>query len=264
MDKIASLQKRAKDVARQIFARLPLSRRVAHVMLVLAGVDPLLKALGRSLGAVFLLKGVTGLPDVNGKPALEWFAEQSNKTVDGLTRRLPTNYLDQAAVKVRNTMGSKFGPDIMQDAIGTFLMKFISGKAFEHMHDGISLNEAMGYVAMSIKNQAISLQRSNKHENRNKSIDETDDEGKAMYNPSDPKALINHGGAPWWEAPKFKRILETKVHPDAPLYLDLLSQGYQAKEIVEGMLPHYDSSYAYWMDKVTKKIRNVLDSEGLR
>lgn len=277
MDKIASLQKRAKDVARQIFARLPLSRRVAHVMLVLAGVDLLLKALGRPLGAVFLLKGVTGLPDINGKPALEWFAEQSNKTVDGLTRRLPTNYLDQAAVKMRNSMGSKFGPDIMQDAIGTFLLKFISQKSYEHMHDGISLGEAIGYVATSIKNAAIAIQRSNKHENRNRSLDDTDDEGKATFNPADPRSLKDFAtvdnGKPIWHMPQVKRILETKAHPDAPAFLDLLLEGHNQKEIVgdfrhkevvvPSMLPHLKNnpiSFSAWEYRTMPKIKDILQT----
>lgn len=275
MERLASLQKRASDLRRTLFASQSLSVRIAAVYFTLiTGSDsnPLLESIGRGLGAVFILKGVTGLPDVRGKSAQEFLESlpEPKRDVNSLIARLPPHYLDSFAVKIRNAITSKFkSEDLAKRAISQWLPRFILG-GWKGMHEGVAINAAASYIMSSIQREGMNVIRHDRGHKYDRSLDEQDEEGHTMLNLADPHPsaldlLESHRDRPVWESPKVRRILETKVHPDAPKFLDLRLEGKGIKEItgdpkhgVPGMLPHYDKSYEHWQFHVMPKIFSVL------
>lgn len=270
MDRTSSLYKRAADLTRRLFASQPFYVRLARVFEILAGGDPLLQALGRSLGAVFLLRGVKDLPPVNGKPALEWLAAQPRTDVNTLTRRLPSNYLDDFAAKLRRSIYAKFGESVGGEAFSAWLIRFVISGGYETMHEGLSLQQAGGFVFGAIKNQALNLIKRDRHERTQQSLDEMNDDGdRHRLDPKDPNSVKDFlEEDPLWKSPQVRRILEQKAHPDAPLFLDLLMQGYTQNEIVgdwrknrPSMLPHVQQkpiTPQAWEYRTMPKILDIL------
>lgn len=259
MDKIATLQKRAALVGRTLFASLPFHVRLAYVFSILANTD--LQALGRALGAIFIKKKVRGLPDVHGKPALDWPANKP----------LPPDYLKGLASDLRRFLLAKFHDEHLVDTtIDNWLFRFVVEGGWEHMIEGITLKEAQNYAFTGLLRQGLNEITVKKRERgRNRSLNETDEEGHVVFEPADPSAAKNiYENLPSTKMPSVRRILENKVHPDAPLYLDLLLDGYEGTEILgdpnKGRIPmlpylqHHPLSYANWKKTYEPKILQVL------
>lgn len=232
MDRLASLQKRAADTQRRLFASLPFYVRLAYVFARLANLP--LQSLGRTLGAVFIVKKVEGLPDVKGQPALEWGAA-FGADINKITRMLPPNYLEAwVANEVRNRLMAKFkNEDLVADAISGWLLRFVVNGGMKNMDEGMPLTSARNYVLTGIQNESLNqIKKRNRH--REDSMNETDDDGRATMQIDDPKALrsLVKEDRHLWKFPRVRRILEQDAHPDAPLFLDLLMDGYTVNEIV--------------------------------
>lgn len=258
MNKLANLQKRAAVVSRALFASLPFHRRLAIVLAALVDTD--LQALGRALGTVFIHKKVQGLPDINGKPALETPAN-----------RVPPNYLHDFAANIRQILRSKsHSEDVADLTIANWLYRFVAEGGWQKMEEGRSLSEVRSYILNSLINQEKDeLRRQKKNQMRNPSLDVTNEEGHATFEPSDPEATKKfYEHIQPHSLPRVRRVLEQKVHPDAPLFLDLLLEGHRATDIVGDpttgrptMLPHLKDkplSYRNWKKTYEPKIYHVL------
>jgi hypothetical protein len=285
-----------------MFASLPQEVRIAHVMRIIYASDPMLALVGRSLGAVFILKNIQGLPDVVptgqkvGIPAQEWFETQTNKSLDFLTRRLPTSYFNKEAAYLRRAV-SKYG-DVGELALVDWLTRFMSGGSqdvddgnggfkkkyfppgWPKLQEGVALAAALSYCKSGIEGEALNAVKRNKtnkiHNNRNPSLDDRGDDDRPM-DPADSGAAKPYDMVGWhnkapWKIPEVRKILETKVHKDAPLFLDLLEDGHNMTEIVggasyadkAGMLPNYDSTTSYWQRKYMPLIAKVFKNLGLQ
>jgi hypothetical protein len=270
MVKISALQKRAAFLGRALFASLPPSVRLAYVFSILAGTD--VRSLGRTLGVVFIEKEVHGLPDISsGKyagPALDFPVKQLRAEGKDPSRFLPPNYLEGFAESLQELLHRKYhNDDAVDRAISAWLFTFILDNKWEQMRSGISLTEARSFVLRSLENATINQLRGDKRQHRDISIDRTDEEGTPLFTPDDPKALRHmlEGRGHIWNDPHIKRELETGAHPDAPLWLDLLMQGYTSNEILgdprkdlPSMLPHYKAVPQLWGYRILPKILRVF------
>jgi hypothetical protein len=174
--------------------------------------------------------------------------------------------MESWAGSLRGLALAKFhNEELVDESLQNWIVRFALMGGWTHMKEGLSLSQAKSYVFTGLKNDILNHIRSqNLHQDR--SLQETDDEGNSSFDPADPSAdkqfdlteLKSERMAPW-NQPKVKRVLE-KAHPDAPLFLDLLMDGHTQKSIIQqGMLPHFDSSYQYWMDKVKPKIMDTIN-----
>lgn len=268
MNRISALIARAGEVRRKAFQAQPFSTRVAHVMVMLAGLDPLLSTLGRSLGAVFILKKTEGLPDVHGQPALAWVETLSDKDVNAITRKLPPNYLDNFAQKLKQNATAQFGMQAGTDALVGWLTRFIMG-GWKHMQENQPIDRILKYCMLGVKNEALNGWKADKNRRKDISINDDGDDDRRPVDPGDPSSMKDFlEESPMWKMPRVRKILEQKVHPDAPLFLDLLFEGHSMKDIVgdkasgrESMLPHVKQqpmAYYNWMKTYNPKIVDVL------
>ncbi len=270
---LSNTQRRAARITRSLFASLPFAVRLAFAFSVLAGTD--IMALGRALGVILIKKGVTGLPDVHGKPALEFPVAELEAQHKDPSRLIPRDYLQHFSADLRLHLISKFHSEQLVDVvISNWLFRFIVEGGWKNMHEGISLSQARSYVMASLDAEALNEIKKGKSKKRDMgSLDISDESGKALINPADPEAPTKfYENLPISEMPKVRKILEEKAHPDAPLYLDLLLEGYSSAEILgfeggkqirEPMLPHMrdknlNQPYKTWKTHVEPKIRKVL------
>lgn len=238
-------------------------RRLAVVWLRLGGLPE--QALGRTLGAVFLIKGVRGLPDANGNPAEEVSLDGG---VQAVIRRLPLNYLEDRAEGIYRKLKAwtSLPDDVLDETVSRWLLRFVVLDGMRHMEEGLSLSSAVAYVVFGLRNEALNQWKKYKREREYGSVEEGDADLVA-----DPEALRRVVKRPVWEAPAVRRQLE-KVHPDVPLFLDLLMEGYPAKHIVMGepggdgsMLPHFKErpmTYPGWHQGRLPQIIRILSENG--
>jgi hypothetical protein len=270
VNKLAVIQKRGDYLARRIFAALPFSVRLAYVFSVLANTD--LQALGRALGVIFIKKRVEGLPEIHGKPALDFPVAELEAQHKDPSRLIPSDYLKGFSEAIRQKLFQRFHSEQLVDTvISNWLFRFIVEGGWQHMKDGLSLATARNYALHSMENQALNeIKVLKRDRDRSKSIQETDEEGHQKIDPADPTAPAKfYDSLPTSKLPAVRRVLEQKVHPDAPLYLDLLLEGYNASEILghggqDTMLPHLKEEglaapYANWKKNYEPKIRQVLE-----
>ena len=282
---IASLQKRAADVRRALFASLPLGVRRVYAFSVLADTD--LAAIGRTLGLIFIRKKVQGLPDIpsgpHAGPALDFPIDKLQKP----ERFLPITYLSGFAQSLGEMMRHKYGPDLAERAIDDWLFYFVVKNSWHNMREGEPLSVVRNYVLRAMEEHARRLRKRQdiKWWSGTKSIDDVPegDEGRGpSHEIADPAAedAILHG-IPAYQRSKIRHKLE-HIHPDAPLYLDLLMAGYKDKEIVLGLnaderlpdgtvvpagkslLPHLREKpmgYFNWQKTYRSKIRDLLAEE---
>lgn len=267
---MSAFQKHARET-RRLFASLPFSVRLAYVFSILAGTD--LQALGRALGVIFIKKKVQGLPDIHGKPALDFPISQYELAHKDPSRMLPTNYLDDFASDIRGYMLATFRSEQLVDvAVSNWLFRFVVEGGWHGMHEGLHLKpQVRSYVIAALKGEILNEIKKSKRKKRDMgSIDEENSEGDLVFNPShDETPAKIYEELPTSSMPKVRHVLEHQVHPDAPLYLDLLLEGYTVTEILgdpEGgkpsMLPHMRQKpvgYKNWKKTYEPKIKKVLE-----
>ena len=238
MDRIAALIVRANTLRIQVYSSRPFADRLAEFFTRLA-LDTQ-ETLGRALGAEFLLKGVTGMPD----PGQHWKPESRNPA-----STLPSGYMRDYASKVYGLLMKKFhDPELVDDAIQTVLMRVMKGEGA--ITPGMSLEYARNLVTKSLVNAAIDIVR---HRRRRKEVDlegggEESDAGRSLEEiVEDPRAFANiHREL----SPRVWKLwmehLAKHLHPDIPAYIGLSMQGLNNDEIIgnpqkniKGELPTY-------------------------
>ncbi len=236
MDRVALLH-HARDLQRRIWASLPLGFRLVAVLERLA-VDSI-TAFGQVLYAEFLLRGVKGLPDIDGMPALDWLAANPDLAKDKrkITARLAREgdfsrkAKDFASRTYRFLMAKFHNPALVEESMQSFLVRFISGAA-EGMTEGSDLKRAEGYATEGVKREVLNaITRQNRQRGREQSIFMEDDDEEVAIDISDPKAFKDIESIfPEWHDPRVKRDLAA-IAPWVPTYLDLAAKGYTDDEI---------------------------------
>lgn len=259
MDRIALLR-RADEVARQIFASLPLAERFAEVYSAIADESGYLHNWGKAIGAEFLLAGVEGMPD----PGPRWNPKAPHPELT-----LPNGYMAPLMSQVFRLILKKYkDPGLVEEAIDTYIAKMHTGKV---KIDKVPLNSAESYVKQGFLYEASAIARKVLRERaRTESLEQIDEGGESVTREiEDPASLgeferlLSHRMLNEW-----MQYLARKIHPDMPLYLQLRMDGYSNEQIVgapskgitETMLPHYKaqghpmkSDPTYWGDKYFKK-----------
>jgi len=303
MNKIAAIQKRAADLRRTLFASLPLHVRLSHAFSVLADTD--LRMLGRSLGLVFIKKRVQGLPDITSGPfkgpALDFPVERLEAERKDPSRFLPPNYLEGFAESLREILRRKYrSEDAVERAMSTWLFYFIVKQAWKKMDEGVPLNTARNLVLKGLERAVMNEGKSDrdkwqspvkvkgpdgktvKHRVPMTPMDAPTLDEETPFQMADPKAEAEMlGELSPHQRSDVRRKLET-IHEDAPLYLDLLMEGYKDKEIILGsphevrlpdgtlvpagksLLPHVRQkpmSYQNWMHSKKPRIQQLLAEE---
>jgi hypothetical protein len=255
MDRVSSLLKSARELRRQIWASLPWGYRVARLLMVLANANA--EAWGKTLYAMFLQRGVKGLPDVHGQMADQWFEalpESVQKNLNLLTRKLPSGFGSQFGHRLfKLALVIAKRPDKVDDEIQK-LMEYLLKGAINRLTEGSPLKTAENYILNAVQNRAYNIQKEKSQElGRGQSTTVTDDSGApidldiqddAMVKDLDRELHIKRV----LESPRTKSLLG-RVHPDAMLFIELILAGYEPAEIVgnpkagrPSMLPHFDET----------------------
>jgi hypothetical protein len=130
---------------RLIWATLPFHYRWAELLIRLA-VDPQ-TTFGQIIYTVFLRRGVTGMPEINGKPAEEY---DLNKAPHHL---VPPGYGRDFASKVWAAAVRLLGPDGAQDMMQELMLTIQSRP--EKLSEGRTLSQAQGYVLGMLKLESL-------------------------------------------------------------------------------------------------------------
>lgn len=259
----ASLFDKAAALTRRIYASLPWGVRVANLLATLTASDPRAD-FGRLVYTVFIRHGVRGLPDIGGQDAL---------TVDVSGKKLaPPGYGKDFGNQLWRRMLSKYrNPELVSDAMQTLAVKLLSQPG--NYLDGVTLHRAEGHIVHMLDFGIQDVLKSSDYRRTEGLGGGSDDEGeerdfqvldRETLRKLDDVILPN-------EMRKIKQRLVREVHPDAALYIDLLLEGYEAKEIVgdarsgvPSMLPHVQQkpmSYQNWDGNIKPKIYRVFREE---
>ncbi len=266
MDIIADLIDRAADLQRRIYASLPFEHRLADVFTKLA-VDSI-EALGRSLGAEFLARGVTGMPD----PGTSWNPHARHPELT-----LPAGYLREFASATYRLLLAKFqDPALVDDAVQRYLLKLTTTRRIKP----VPLKSAESYVRYGLVQEGLDVLRQRRQ--RALSLDlPVEDDGDSLADLiDDPKALHEMQRE---LSPRVWRLwmayLAQRLHEDVPEYLGLSMQGFTDLEIIgdprrkglPGTLTHYKpppsgansflKSFVYKIPAVSKDFFHGLHEE---
>ena len=220
MDRVASLRFAARELRASIFRSLPWGVRLAHVWTVLSSVGI---PFGQAVGAVFLMRGVEGMPD----PGPKW-NPNARKPAD----TLPRGYFGDWGKKVELTTLRKVrDADLVDDAMLTVMSKLLLKP--ETIREGVSVSEAQSFVLRGVMNAALDLVR---EQNRRREVSlfdvDDDDDRSGVIDLDDPRAaekfedLFKH-----LDLRRVKQDL-ARLLPWAPDYLDMLMEGYEDMEII--------------------------------
>lgn len=212
---------RTTKLNRQIFASMPWGYRVAHLFVKLA-MDTA-EIFGRVAYAEFIKAGVQGLPDVNGRPALELQEKfKGSRAAD----RLPQGYGKRFGVKAWHIALVKLkNPEIVEDAVGDLMSKLISGKL--RLQEGVDLKKAENFVITSLLNAGIDALRRRKYQ---ESQLPTDSEGNEldMGDPNTFRELENLVS----RADMAKIMSDLRnVHERAPSWVEAQMEGLTDREL---------------------------------
>jgi DNA-directed RNA polymerase specialized sigma24 family protein len=238
------LAKQAFDLSRRIYASLPWGFRIADFFLKLA--SGIVDAFGRVVYAEFIKRGVTGMPDIGAESAAEW---QGKLKALGTRAgdKLPRGYGREFGKKAWRIMLSKTRKPEMVEELMTWVIEKLLSQS-ETIRERVNLAEAEGFILTILKNKAKDEWRS-QGRLKEEGLGEENEEGDFSGDFLDPHALhrLEQAYSKNW----LEKILQEarsdleKIHPDAPLYIDLSLQGYTLKEIVgdyriglPSMLPH--------------------------
>lgn len=269
MDRISSLIARADVLRRRIYSSIPFDDRLAALFVKLA-LDTV-ETLGRAIGAEFLLRGVTGMPD----PGPRWKPESRNPALT-----LPSGYMRDFGSKLYGAMMRKFrNPDVVEEGIQNYLAWATTSGEINKERDK-SRSQAESYVMDGVMKRCLDVIRRNRKHNV-PSLDDPgsggEDEGQAMvHNLEDPRALkeFQHTMRPEVWA-QWMHFLAKNLHEDIPEYMALSMQGYDDQEIIgdprkglPGMLTHYKSppsgpgTFLRWRDKIPEISKKFFKGIG--
>lgn len=267
MDRVAALITRAAGLQRRIYASLPFEERLARLFVKLA-LDTT-EVLGRAIGAEFLLRGVTDMPD----PGPRWDPQSRNPAAT-----LPHGYMSQFAKSLYGLLMKKFhDPELADDAIQTYLAETIAKERIKP----VSRSAAESYVRDGIMKAALYILRQKRREEQHESLHgPAGDEGRALEevleDPSSLKSFQRELSPRVWKL--WMDYLGKRLHPDIPTYIALSMQGYSDREIIgdqargyPGMLPTYKApasgpnaylKFVYQIPDVSKKFFQSINEEA--
>jgi len=256
----AFLVGKAASLMRRVYASLPWGLRVANLLAVLAASDPRAD-FGRLVYTIFLRHKVEGMPDIGGKDAL---------TVDVSGKKLaPPGYGKDFGNRLWSKMLSKYrDPELISEAMQTLAMKLLSQSG--DYFDGIPLRKAEGHVLYMLDFGIQDLLKSAHYRHMRDTGSDSDDDREFQILDRETLRKLDDVILPN-EMHRIKQRLVREVHPDAALYIDLLLEGYDAKEIVgdvrsglPSMLPHVQQkpmSYQNWDGNIKPKIYRIFREE---
>ncbi len=238
---------RTTKLNRQIFASMPWGYRIAHLLIKLA-MDTA-EVLGRVAYAEFVKAGVVGLPDVNGRPALELREKfQGSRAAD----RLPQGYGKGFGVKAwRIALVKLKNPEIVEEAVGDLMSKLISGKI--KIQEGSDLRKAENFIVTALLNAGIDMYRRRKHQ---ESQLPTDAEGEELDfgDPSTFRELDN-----LVSKADMTRIMSDlqRVHEKAPSWVEAQLEGLTDRELAAewGTTPNYLTN---WKKRYLDEVQAVF------
>lgn len=205
-----------------VYSSLPWGYRVAALLFrIRFGSDP--EGFGRLVYGIFLLHGVTGMPEASIVP-------KTTREID----RLPKGYGHDFGVAARNLARKFFTEDDqVDDLLAAVSLKVLSDSTLHRGITGKPLSEAKSYVFRAVANRARDMLRSQK-------VRRHDDLDDLVQDPSSWSALGDL--IPAREQDQIRQELEAAVSarllPDLPLYFDLLMDGFSNAEIAnKRMLP---------------------------
>ena len=265
MNRIASLILRAAQVQRMVWASLPFNVRWAELFKRLA-TDPS-ETFGRIIYTAFLKRKVDGLPDINGKPALDF---DLNRAPQHLA---PPGYGKDFGNLVVGSLLKKYKDydtlqDVLQDVALTFAM------SPERLREGVPLSVARGYV-LTVANNAVLV--AFRHKKRHPGdygtgMSDTEDHEAPQVELEDPKALENIFA--WIDRETFgkgmEKVMRELAHiPGAVPYVEgVIELGLPDSKLVgredKGIEPELDwfkehpMSYGNFSVNLKPKIKKVI------
>lgn len=281
MDRVASLLKSAQELRRRLFAALPKGVRLAALMMVLA--DENAAGWGKFFYAIFLTKGVKGMPDIRGKDALEWFAAlpPAKQELRKLTEILPSGYGSQFGHKIyKFALMIAKRPDKVDDELQS-LAEYVLKNNLGGLQEGSPLSKAENYIIHAVQNRTYNiLTRQKREQQRNESMSPPDDDDKQTKQYTDRVQQELHDQRlelhELLESPKTHLVLN-RVHPDAMTFIEKFLEGYEVKEIVgnpkhgePGLLPHFNRSeqagfnfIKTYIPKIYAALQQIAGTEGI-
>lgn len=251
MDRQAQLSIRAREVSRRIFAGMSFGDRLAAFFVRLS--FDTVETLGRAIGAEFLLRGVTEMPD----PGPRW-----NPGIRNPAMSLPVGYMRTFASSLYGLLIKKFhNPEIADDAIQTYLARVLTSKEIKP----VSRAQAESYVRDGVMKVALTIIKRKRREEAPLVHDQGgEDEGQELFDSiADPQALrgIERELSPRvWKL--WMNYLAQNLHPDIPEYIGYSMEGFTDGEIVgkpglAGMLPHVQidtlgQAASFWKHKINR------------
>lgn len=221
MQRLARLIQSSTAVRRQIWASLPFGIRLGQfcVRLATSSTD----AFGKMVYGEFLVHGITGMPEIHGRPAEEF--DVSRKPV---ANRLPPGYGKAFGKSAFLILTSKFrNPQLAEEVLSSFALRFLSSGS-AHLQAGMTLKEAERYVIRGLVNEAINA-KNKKREVSDVIFSEDGDEERRELQVFDDDSAERQLDR---MLPKVRSRLRA-IHPDAEQYLRLsIVEGYTDREII--------------------------------
>jgi hypothetical protein len=267
------LADRAAGLSRGIFASLPIEVRVAHLAFELRLGNALAQdAFGRSAYTIFIARGVEGLPDVQPRghseavPALS-LRDEVKKNISSWTDRMPKGYGLLFARKLWGTIQNRTRNEALtSDVFFNTISKLLQQPTL--IREGVPLRMAEGYLYQMAKNAIIDFR---KHERRESpgDVGEITEDLPASFSQTLETLESTLSARELLDVIRKAEPALKKVHPDAPLYLELSLQGYDDAHIVgdprknrPSMLPSVSEvggrTPQWWEYRIKPKIREVL------
>lgn len=221
----------------------------------------MLETLRRTIGAVFTLKNVEGLPRISGLP--ESLHERISKIP-------PSFLLNEATELLRSLRSPGTEADLMEDSLSEWVIRFLQG-GWKGMKEGLPLEKALAYVRIGIKRQYINAWKANHQSRRALKFDARGYEPKELL--QYPKCkfpqkfeevrgtlYIEPTEIPVWAQEKAVAKL-AEIHPEMPNFFKKHAEGYTVVEIVRGFKK--PMSVQNWHQRVCPKLVGVIEADEL-
>ena len=214
------------DLRRRVYATLPWNYRLASLLFELR-MGGTAEDLGRTAYGIFLLYGVTNMPETP-------FTPKTTREIG----RLPKSYGADFGKKLEKVVkGYTYNhKEDTEDVLALLWTKLLSDPALKRLLEGKPLNEAEKIVYTTVRNLATNKYNFNKKKLRNTDLESLVEEpASADFSKLDTILLESEKEDIIEE---LERLGKGQLGRDLPLYFKLLVDGYTNTEIAENqMLP---------------------------
>lgn len=253
---------RTGALARQIWASLSPQARLASVFIRLGFTQ--LEVFGRFVMSRFIARGVTELPDIDGRPALDLQEEMRRPRGD---TKLPRHYgQDMGKLAYAVAMRTVKNPALVDEVISQVMVKMVEKK--DQIHEGISYPQARQYVLTMVKTTGIDLLRSRRRRNDREDSMSGGPEGESGL---EDGLSVGEGGfgdmADSLSRMDVQRILaqvESKLGAKSRDWLEKSMEGMTDVAIAETWgLPSVKPLYKWketWVPKIQHAVRDFLEA----